>query len=243
MGNWYGLNYVPAKLLFCNPRLQHLMTVFRNKVLKEEMKLDRARESGPQSTEATARIRRDTKLGYTQRYQRSSNSRVAMHRSSGSQPCRYPHLSSLPAASPQPPGWLENRNAYCLSYLFWHILLWCSIKLMLELDFCLFIQQTLREHLQCPDLYNRMYKTDKAKKDKNSLCSQEALSLVGETDNQKMKKSRTVCDDNEGIMCSEWGQVGANEKEMFGCVCLWHCGSQGSQSVLWKAVDFLPEEH
>lgn len=69
---------------------------------------------------------------------------------------------------------------------------------MLELDFCLFIQQTLREHLQCPDLYNRMHKTDKAEKDKNSLSSQEASSLVGETDNQTMRKARVVCDEKEG---------------------------------------------
>lgn len=86
---------------------------------------------------------------------------------------------------------------------------------MLELDFCLFIQQTLREHLQCPDLYNRMHKTDKAEKDKNSLSSQEASSLVGETDNQTMRKARVVCDEKEGIMCSEWGQAGADKKGMF----------------------------
>lgn len=78
---------------------------------------------------------------------------------------------------------------------------------MLELDFCLFIQQTLREHLQCPDLYNGMHKTDKAEKDINSLCSQEASSLVGDTDNQTMRKARVACDEKERIMCSEWGQA------------------------------------
>lgn len=86
---------------------------------------------------------------------------------------------------------------------------------MLGLDFCLFIQQTLREHLQCPFLYNRMHKTDKAEKDKNSLSSQEASSLVGEIDNQTMRKVRVVCDEKEGIMCSEWGQAGADKGGMF----------------------------
>lgn len=83
---------------------------------------------------------------------------------------------------------------------------------MLELDFCLFIQQTLREHLQRPDLYNGMHKTDKAEKNKSSLCSQEASRLVGETDNRMMRKARTVCDEKEGVMCSEWGQAGADKK-------------------------------
>lgn len=165
---WTELCFV----LFCNPRPQHLMTTFRNKI---EMKLEVDCKSGPPCTQAIVRIRREilkTSL-HRQIYQHSSNSRVTMHRSSENEPCWCAHLRCSPDCLP-PPGWWENRNVYCFSYLSRYILLWQLIKLMLVLDFCLFIQQTLREHLQCPDLYNRMHKTDKAEKDKNGICSQEA---------------------------------------------------------------------
>lgn len=49
---WTELYFV----LFCNPRPQHLMTIFRNKI---GMKLEGACKSGPPSTQAIVRIRRE----------------------------------------------------------------------------------------------------------------------------------------------------------------------------------------
>lgn len=56
------------------------MTIFRRKI---EMKLEGACNSGPPSTQATVRIRKEILKAskHSQMYQRSSNSRVVMHRS------------------------------------------------------------------------------------------------------------------------------------------------------------------
>lgn len=56
------------------------MTIFRNKI---EMKLEGACNSGPPSTQAIVKIRRERLKAskHSQIYQRSSDSRVIMHRS------------------------------------------------------------------------------------------------------------------------------------------------------------------